>query len=63
MKNFKRFIKKLWRDEDGQGIAEYVLLVALVVGIILAFGGPIRDSITNKVDEVRGQIQAGPFGN
>lgn len=57
MNKLKYFAKNLWKDESGQGTAEYVLLIAIVVGIIVAFGPKIKGLIEEKV----GQISTG-FG-
>lgn len=61
MKSLKNFAKKLWSDESGQGTAEYVLLVAIVVGVLVIFGPKIKEAITSKVDDVTGKM--GGIGN
>lgn len=49
-------IRKLWRSEDGQDLAEYGLLLALialvVVGAVTLLGG----SIGNAFSAMAGQI-------
>lgn len=39
-------IKRLWKDEEGQGLVEYGLLIVLVVVIVIAalaiFGGTLN---------------------
>lgn len=57
MSKIKNFAKKLWADEGGQGTAEYVLLVAIVVGALVVFGPKIKQAISDKTDEVVSGIQ------
>lgn len=56
MKLFTNFAKTLWNDERGQGTAEYVLLVAIVVGLVIAFKNPIMASMKGQIDKVTGSI-------
>ena len=53
----KNFFKSLWKDESGQGTAEYVLLIAIVVALVIMF----RERITGLVSDKLGQISQG-FG-
>lgn len=60
MNKLKNFAKGLWKDESGQGTAEYVLLIAIVVGIIVAFGPKIKSLIADKVSSIEsgfGEVQ------
>lgn len=54
MKKLKNFAKTLWQDESGQGTAEYVLLIAIVVGALVIFGPRIKKAILGKLEEVEG---------
>ena len=56
MKKIKNFAKKLWADESGQGTAEYVLLAAIVVGVLAIFGPKIKEALVAKMDEVTGKM-------
>ena len=56
MKKIANFLKTLWNDESGQGTAEYVLLVAIVVGIVVIFKDKIMGVMRGKVEEVTGSI-------
>lgn len=50
-------VVRLWRDESGQDIAEYALLLALLAVVILpilvAFGDTIADSFDASEDCLR----------
>ncbi len=56
MKKLTNFTRKLWNDESGQGTAEYVLLIAIVVGVLIMFGPQIKKTMTAKVTEVTESI-------
>ncbi len=56
MKQFKNVLKKLWSDEAGQGTAEYVLLLVLVVALVIAFGKPLKEAVMGKISSLTGSI-------
>jgi Flp pilus assembly pilin Flp len=56
MKKLKQFAKNLWNDESGQGTAEYILLIAIVVGVLVMFGPRIKSAVESKLSEVEGQM-------
>ncbi len=56
MKQFKSVLKKLWSDEAGQGTAEYVLLLVLVVALVIAFGKPLKEAVMGKISSLTGSI-------
>ncbi|KAF5050259.1 hypothetical protein DSECCO2_431400 [anaerobic digester metagenome] len=46
------FIKNIWTDEEGQGLTEYALIIALVaVGLIAALGF-LKDDIVNVFNAI-----------
>lgn len=54
-------LRNLWNDEEGQGLVEYVLIIALVaiglIAVMLLFRnsiGGIFDTITNTLDNAPG---------
>jgi Flp pilus assembly pilin Flp len=58
MSKFTRRAMQLWNDESGQGATEYILLLVVVVALVLLFKGKIRTAISNKLDELEGNIQS-----
>ena len=44
-------VKKLWKEEEGQGLTEYAVVLVAIVGIVIAalviFGDKIKTYITN----------------
>lgn len=63
MSKIKNFAKKLWSDESGQGTAEYVLLAAIVVALVIMFKDRIRGAMSSQIDKVGGQIEGFDAGN
>ena len=57
LNQLKRTAKKLWNDESAQGATEYILLLVVVIGMVLAFKDQIKSVITGKVSEISGKIQ------
>lgn len=48
---------RLWKDESGQGMVEYGLIIALVaVGVIVAFG-PLKTALVNIFNNITGQLE------
>ena len=54
-------LKKFKNDESGQGSAEYILLIALVVAVVMMFGPRIRTAIQAQTEKVEGEIQNANF--
>ena len=52
MKKLKSTALKLWKDESGQGTAEYVLILVGVVGVALIFRGEIGKIIKDKMQSI-----------
>lgn len=50
-------MRALWKDESAQGATEYILLLAIVVGIAMFFGPKIKETISAKWSEIAGAIQ------
>lgn len=62
MKKIGSFLKNFWKDESGQGTAEYVLLLVIVVALVIMFKDKIKGLISGKLNEVEsgmGQIGTG----
>jgi len=49
-----RLLKKLWREEEGQGMTEYGLIIALisiaVITVLGLFGGKLKEIFQKIVD-------------
>lgn len=58
MNKLRKFSKKLIKNNKGQGMVEYILLLVIVVGLVMAFKGKIVSAIGSKTDEVTGSMDS-----
>jgi Flp pilus assembly pilin Flp len=56
MKKTKEFIKRILKDESGQGTTEYVLLLVVLVGIAMIFRTQIKQIVSDKISEISTSI-------
>lgn len=56
MKNASAVIKRLLKDESGQGATEYVLLVVVVVALVLLFRNKITAALEGKLESLSNSI-------
>ncbi len=56
MKSIKNFSKRLMKNERGQGMVEYILLLVIVVAIITVFKAPIMKMVADKTEELKGAV-------
>jgi pilus assembly protein Flp/PilA len=60
MERIQQLFQRFARDESGQGLVEYVLIIALVaVGLIIALT-VFRNQIGNTFDNVNTQLNSAP---
>ncbi len=52
MKKIKSTAIKLWKDESGQGTAEYVLILVAVVALATVFRGKVNALIGPKIADL-----------
>jgi Flp pilus assembly pilin Flp len=58
MFKLKHFAKKILKDQKGQGTAEYVLLIAIVVGALAFFGPKIKQMVQTKWGQISTDMDA-----
>jgi hypothetical protein len=51
-----RLRTNLLKNNRGQGATEYILLLVVVVGLVLAFKKPIMEKMKVKVDDLGGAM-------
>ncbi len=55
-KKLKTNFSEKMKDESGQGMLEYILLVVVIVGLVLALKGPLTDQVNGIKDKLSGSI-------
>ena len=58
MKSFRKFSKRLLKNDRGQGMVEYILLLVIVVAVITVFKKPLMDMVSQKTDELKSAVGA-----
>lgn len=57
----KKLLKRLRRDEKGQGMTEYIIIVALIaiaaIGVVTIFGDNIRDLFSGATNALAGETK------
>ncbi|MDE0119485.1 MAG: Flp1 family type IVb pilin [Bdellovibrionales bacterium] len=56
MKKIKSTLLKLWKDESGQGTAEYVLILVAIVGLAFLFKRQINEILEKKLNSLKTDI-------
>ena len=52
-----RLRKNLIKNQSGQGATEYILLLVVVVGMVVAFGPKIKSAIDKKTGDLQGKME------
>jgi Flp pilus assembly pilin Flp len=58
----RKFIARLLRDDEGQDLVEYVLLISLVALLVVTAFPALRTAIENAFTAVGARIAASPGG-
>ncbi len=58
MKKAQVFLKNFWKDEAAQGMVEYVLLLVIVVGLVVAFKGKLKEKVDGLIGNLGTQIDS-----
>ena len=58
MKKMNTFSKKLLKNNSGQGATEYILLLVVIVGLVMIFGGKIKETMKAKIDDLSASIMS-----
>lgn len=56
------FLRALWRDESGQGLVEYALIIALVAIAVIAALALLGDRIGNIFNDIGNRLDEYPEG-
>ena len=58
MKSFKKLSKRFLKNERGQGMVEYILLLVIVVAVVTIFKKPLMDMVGGKIEDLKGAVGA-----
>ena len=50
-------LKKFFKDESGQGMVEYALIIALIAVVVIATVAAIGNAINTKFENVNEKLQ------
>lgn len=56
MKQLKKFLKNIWKDESAQGATEYILLLVIVMALAFLFKGKIMEIVEAKLGDISRDI-------
>jgi Flp pilus assembly pilin Flp len=56
--NFIKFISKFHREESGQDLLEYALVLAAVLAAVVTGSGSLATTITNMFGKINSKIEA-----
>lgn len=48
------FLKKFWKEEDGIGVVEIILILVVLIGLVLIF----KNQLSNLVNGIFSKIQS-----
>jgi len=52
----KQLFMQLWKDESGQDLAEYAMLLVLVAIVVMLALGPFADAVSGGFDTAAGAL-------
>ncbi len=58
MNSVEKTVKNSLKKKKGQTSVEYILLIALVVGVVLLFGGKMKDGIKRFTGSLFGKVDS-----
>lgn len=57
-----KLLQRLWKEESGQGLVEYGLLVGLIVVIVIAVLFIFEGALTTMFENIRDQLNEATAG-
>lgn len=55
----KKFISKFFKEEDGMGTVEIIIIIGVLVAIALIFSGSIKNLVSSMISKVNDAGNAG----
>lgn len=56
IKKVKAHFSKKMKDQSGQGMLEYILLVVVIVGLVLVLKKPLGDQVNDIQEKLKGSV-------
>jgi Flp pilus assembly pilin Flp len=56
MKKLKSNLSNKMKDQSGQGMLEYILLLVVIVGLVLFLKQPLTEQVTKIKDQLAGSV-------
>lgn len=50
-----RIIKKFWKEEDGIGVVEIILILVVLIGLVLIFKNQLRSLVNSIFEQIQKQ--------
>ena len=50
------FLRKLWSEEEGQGMVEYGLIIALIAIVVIVAFPAVSGALTNLFNKIAGKL-------
>ena len=50
------FLRKLWSEEEGQGMVEYGLIIALIAIVVIVAFPAVSGALTNLFNTIAGEL-------
>lgn len=51
-------MRRLFEEEEGQGMVEYALIIALIAVVVVLALGPLGEAIAQKFEDITGDLGA-----
>ncbi len=52
----KQFLRKLWKDEEGAEVVEWVIVAAVLIGVAVAAYGLLEANLNEAANEVGDRV-------
>jgi pilus assembly protein Flp/PilA len=57
MKEEKTMFRRIWKNEDGQAMVEYGLIIALIAVVVIAIVAAIGTTLRDKFDLINTELK------
>ncbi|MBK5931129.1 Flp family type IVb pilin [Halochromatium salexigens] len=54
----KQFLRKLWKDEEGAEVVEWVIVAAVLIGVAIAAYALLGDNVNDAVNQVGSKLSS-----